>query len=182
MFVVSVKAGKKQLIRASVVLAVAIVALIGLFGGGAMQASAGKQIVAENDAQRKSFIMQYGWQVADEPVEICEIVIPEVFNEVYVKYNDLQRSQGFDLAKYAGKRVKRWTYRITNYPEYDGDVCANILIFDGKVIGGDVSAMGEGGFVKGFAPSASDVGINTSMPNGDASSMPSTESTVSAAQ
>ena len=32
-------------------------------------------------------------------------------------YNQIQIQQGFNLEKYAGQRVKRWTYIVRNYPE-----------------------------------------------------------------
>ena len=45
-----------------------------------------------------------------------ELILPEEFDETYTQYLELQAGQGFDLEAYRGKRVKRYTYEITNYP------------------------------------------------------------------
>lgn len=61
-----------------------------------------------------------------------------------------KNSQGLDLSKYKRKDVTRYTYKITNYPDYDGTVYANILVYRGKVIGGDICSADVNGFVRGF--------------------------------
>lgn len=53
----------------------------------------------------------------------------------YDDYLALQSGQGFDLSKYAGKRVKRYTYEITNYPTGETGILANLLIYKNTVIG-----------------------------------------------
>ena len=81
-----------------------------------------------------------------------EIIIPAEFDDVYEKYNAIQKEQGFDLTAYCSKRVKKWTYKVTNYPNYEGSDCirATLLVFDGKVIGGDVCSVELDGFMHGF--------------------------------
>ena len=88
----------------------------------------------------------------EEPLEVKEIIIPAEFDDVYEKYNDIQKEQGFDLTAYCSKRVKKWTYKVTNYPNYEGSDCirATLLVFDGKVIGGDVCSVELDGFMHGF--------------------------------
>ena len=69
------------------------------------------------------------------------------------KYNEIQKAQNLDLTPYAGKRAKRWTYNIKNYPGYEGDsgtVQANILVYEGAVIGGDICSTELDGFMQGF--------------------------------
>lgn len=108
---------------------------------------------ATNNKERLIFVSQFGWEVENEPDEVCEIIIPQEFDEVYNKYNEIQLKQGCDLRDYSGKRVKRWTYIIKNYPGYDEtDTCVriNLLIFDGMVIGGDVSSTELSGFMHTF--------------------------------
>ena len=61
------------------------------------------------------------------------------------------RQQGCDLSKYAGKRCKRYTYVIENYPGQAEGVRANILVYKNKVIGGDVCSVELDGFMHGFA-------------------------------
>ena len=75
------------------------------------------QVAAADDTERVQFLAQYGWTVSPTPAEVYEVEIPQTFDEIYEMYNDLQRSQGFDLSAYRGMRVKRWSYDITNYPD-----------------------------------------------------------------
>ncbi len=108
---------------------------------------------AGDNAERLAFVSQFGWDVCDEPLEVREVKIPEEFDEVYEKYNAIQLSQGLDLSEYCGKRVKRWTYVINNYPdmpENDGTVRINMLVYKNFVIGGDVCSIKLDGFMHGF--------------------------------
>ena len=98
-----------------------------------------------------AFLQGYGWEVEPEPCEIAEVTIPEQFDDIYTEYNRVQKAQGMDLSKYRGKTVKRWTWKVTNYPGYDGEVHANLLCYDEKIIGGDVCATALGGFLHGFS-------------------------------
>lgn len=104
-----------------------------------------------SDADRMAFISQFGWSVDELPVDEREVVIPSSFDKIYESYNQLQKSQGLSLNKYKGKEVTRYTYKITNYPEYQGDVYINLLVFKNKVIGGDVCSADPTGFVHGFS-------------------------------
>ncbi len=105
----------------------------------------------KNNADRVSFLAQWGWQVEEEPVETVTVTIPQDFDKVFAAYNELQKAQGLDLSAYSGKNAERITYKITNYEGYDGTVYANLFVFRHRVIGGDVSAAEKDGFVRGFA-------------------------------
>lgn len=105
---------------------------------------------AKNEEERLAFIKAFGWEVDPQAAEILEVIIPKEFDEVYTSYNTLQKLQGFDLEKFAGKRVKRYSYVITNYPGAEGEIRINLLIYKNKVIGGDVSSMDAQGFMHGF--------------------------------
>lgn len=70
------------------------------------------------------------------PEEVVEITIPEDFNAVYERYNNLLKEGGYDLTPYKGKKCKRYTYLIP--PE---NARANILVYNGKIIGGDISSI-----------------------------------------
>ena len=113
-------------------------------------------MAAADAGERLAFIDQFGWKVKEDPVEIAEVIVPETFDEVYEKYNTLQIEQGLDLTPYQGKRVKRWTYEVTNYPDYDGTVYISLLVYKDKVIGGDVCSADVNGFVHGFEAPESD--------------------------
>ncbi len=108
---------------------------------------------AEDMAGILKFISNYGYSVLNEPDEIKEIVIPYEFNDVYLNYNEIQKSQGYDLTEYAGKCVKQWTFTVTDYPDFENTeyIKINILIYQGQVIGGDVCSVKSDGFMHGFS-------------------------------
>ena len=110
-----------------------------------MQKQAGK-----SEAQRQEFLRALGWQAGEEPVEVSDVVIPKEFDEVYKKYNEIQKEQGLDLSKYRGKRCKRYSYAIENFPGQVENVRLNILVCSGKIIGGDVYSLGMDGFMQGL--------------------------------
>ena len=94
-----------------------------------------------------SFLKQYGWEVDKAPVEECEITIPKEFDKVISSYNEIQKQQGLDLSKYAKKTAYRYTFKITNYPSYQGTVYANIITYRGRVIAGDICSADAKGFL-----------------------------------
>ena len=104
-----------------------------------------------SNEDRVSFLSQYGWQVNQEPLVTEELTIPKEMDESYDEYLELQTAQGFDLTKYAGKRVKRYTYEITNYLSGETGVQANLLIYRDKVVGGEVLSPQMNGFVHGLS-------------------------------
>ena len=92
----------------------------------------------KTNEDRIKFLNQFGWEVEPEPVEIIEIQIPKEFDKVYGDYNEIQKKIGLNLEKYKGKRVKRYTYRVLNYPEEHEQILANVIIYKNNVIAGDV--------------------------------------------
>ncbi len=158
MFVVSVSKNKikKAVLTAVavVILSLALVFLIKYIGSfQSAQTSTEISLSAADEEALLQFVSLCGWEVDEEPVEVREVVIPEVFDDVYNNYNKIQLSQGFNLEKYAGQRVKRWTYIIRNYPDTapaDDYIRLNILVSDGVIIGGDVCSVKLDGFMHGF--------------------------------
>lgn len=100
-------------------------------------------------ADRIAFLQSYGWNIEEEAYEVAQVVIPNEFDSVYSRYNELQKGEGLDLSGYKGKTAKRYTYIVKNY-EYDGTVYANILIYKDKVIGGDICSADVNGFIHGL--------------------------------
>lgn len=96
------------------------------------------------------FLAQFGWECEKTPLEEVKIRIPTEFDKVMNSYNELQRGQGLDLSKYRGNEVTRYTYRITNYADYDGEVMANVILYKNRVIGGDLCTSDVTGFICGF--------------------------------
>lgn len=101
---------------------------------------------------RLSFLRSFGWEVLEDPVMEKEINIPKSFDEVYTRYNEeIQIPEGYDLRAYAGKKATLYSYVVINYPTED-EVHANLLVCDGKVIGGDICSVRLDGFMHGFTP------------------------------
>ena len=74
----------------------------------------------------------------------------EVLQASYEEYLALQQSQGFDLTELCGKRVKRCTYELTNYPTGETGVQISLLIYKNKVVGGEVLSPQLNGFLHGL--------------------------------
>ena len=154
MMIVSAKVSKRKLLTGLLIAAGVIALLVFLCGKADASAdpntnepaATGK---ASTNEERLAFLRSFGWEVEDAPVETQEVRIPEEFNEVFTRYNDLQKSQGYDLEPYAGKTVKRYVYRITNHPS-GADWFATILINKNEIIGGDITGTGQGGSIHGF--------------------------------
>ncbi|MBR2732515.1 MAG: DUF4830 domain-containing protein [Clostridia bacterium] len=156
MFVYSVKTSKVKLIT----LCAAVAALAGallwvLLGARASEASQEAVISyrAGSAQERLAFIAQFGWQVAPDPVEVSEVILPEVYDAAFAEYVEMNQAQGLDLTLYRGARAKRWTYAVLNYPGFEdrpGTVELNLLIYDGRVIGGDLCSLEQDGFLCGF--------------------------------
>ena len=104
-----------------------------------------------SNQDRVDYLSAYGWQVSGEPVATQELLIPEEMDDSYTEYLALQNGQGFDLQKYAGKRVKRYTYEVLNYPTGETGVQANLLICKNTVVGGEVLSPRLDGFLHRLA-------------------------------
>lgn len=100
------------------------------------------------------FISAFGIAVEKEAVEVVDTKIPKEFDAVYTEYNNIQMAQGLDVSKYRGKKVKRYTFEVTNYPKDQNgkpsQVFLNLVIYKNKVIAGDISSPDCGGFVRTF--------------------------------
>jgi hypothetical protein len=104
----------------------------------------------KNAEDAANFLSQFGWEVNVQPVENKTVTIPAEFDKVFAAYNELQREQGLNLSKYKNKEVTRYTFAVTNYPDYEGTVYANVLVYRNRVIGGDLCSAEMSGFVTGF--------------------------------
>ena len=101
----------------------------------------------KTNEDRVSFLAKFGWTVSKEPLEEVAVKIPDEFDAVFMEYNNLQKELGLDLSRYKRRDVMRYTYQVKNYPDYQGVVYANILVYKNKVIGGDVCSADINGFV-----------------------------------
>ena len=155
MFIFTAKIRKGRIAAvaaAAAVVCVVLLAAAGLSGGRGTAASAAvspKGVRTNED--RVAYLESYGWQVSPEAVSVEELLIPEEFDETYDQYLALQAQQGFDLTQYKGKRVKRYTYQVTNYPSGESGVEAGLLIYKNTVVAGEVLSTKLGGFIQGLA-------------------------------
>ncbi len=105
----------------------------------------------KTNEDRVSFLAQFGWEVDEKAIETEQVTVPDEFDKVYESYNTLQKKQGLDLSGYKRRDVMRYTYKITNYPDYGKDVYANIIVYKNKVIAGDVCSADVNGFIHGLS-------------------------------
>ena len=159
MMIVTAKLSKKALVTALLLAAAAAVCIFLLArpSGASAAAADARDVSAKTNEQRIAFLAQYGYQVEPEPVQTQEVRIPKEFPDVLARYNEVQKAQGFDLSKLAGKQLMRYDYRVTNYPDADGEVLATLLVRKNRVVGGDVCSSAQDGFLHGFALPAQDV-------------------------
>ena len=157
MFVYTMRAGTLKffaVVGAALALLITLITLVPTYGADTPTAaeevsySYGK-IKTSDDVE--NFLAQFGWQVDGKAIEVKEVSVPGEFDKIYAGYNQVQVAQGLDLARYKGKTVTRYTFKVTNYEGYEGEVLANVLVWRKKVVGGDIcSAEITGGFVQGF--------------------------------
>ena len=135
MIIWNFKLTRKKKKAAVILLAIFLLGIISAFGAlsGESGATAG-EAAPGGDPQLicESFLTGLGLEFGG-----CEdarqVVIPAQFNEVYEKYNSLQRSAGFDLSRFKGRTADKLVY-----PLGDGRR-ATVLMLGGEVVGGHIS-------------------------------------------
>ena len=137
---------KKVGIVFGIVLVVAVALALILSGNGK------SEFDGETLEQRMNFLASLGLEADPESERARDVIIPEEFDEIFENYNALQKKAGFDLEDYKGKTVRKYTYKILNYPtaEKDDIIMSDLLVFDGKIIGGDVYSPRLDGFITGL--------------------------------
>lgn len=152
MFVMTARVNKTAIFLGLGVIAVTIGLLIFLFGGsGSAEPTAATAPAADSNDARVKFLTDLGWEVTASPTESMQVRIPKESTEVFDRYNQLQKSQGYDLSKFSGKTVMRYVYRINNYPGATEPVYATLLVHKDQIIGGDITDTAPGGKIQGFA-------------------------------
>lgn len=143
MIIVTARIPKKKLLAGGITAlcccAAVAAALILTMSGRAVTVSAEVKHIRSND-DRLAYLSGLGWQVSLQPIATEELLIPKQFDDSYAGYLKLQEDQGFDLAQYCGKRVKRYTYQLTNYPTQDEPMQIALLIYKNRVIGGQIQS------------------------------------------
>lgn len=170
--VFSLKANKKRILAVLVL----IVVVIGGFIIIPKLVTAPMKHYGETATQRQEYLRSFGYDVAEEPIDARNVIVPKEFNDVYTKYNIMQKAQGFDLQPFKGKECKQFIYLINNYPNTQKEIHATLLVYEGVIIGGDVSCAEVDGFMHGFALDSARYGDESAKTE---SSTESSESTVS---
>ena len=162
MFIYSFKASTLKflgIISITLVALIAIIVVVPVYAAGAGSISTGAVSSGEatvrydkvkSAADAVNFLSQFGWTVDGGNPESASVTIPAEFDKVFAAYNEIQREQGLDLSKYKKKELTRYTFEVTNYEGYEGRVLANVLVYRGKVVGGDICSADVSGFVHGF--------------------------------
>ena len=101
-------------------------------------------IDGSTNALRVEYQSGLGYRVDETAVSVKEIVIPEIFSDVYSEYNRLQQRTGFDLSRYKGESACVYTYRLSD----SEDTVINLIVSDNNIIGGDISSVRIDGEMK----------------------------------
>jgi len=145
MMMMTAKVNIRKVLIALAAVAGLIIALILTLGGGAEPTAV--TTMSDNDS-RVQFLQSQGWDVTTSPAESSQVRIPKEMTPVYERYNELQKSQGYDLSQYAGKNVMRYVYRINNFPGATEPVYATLLVYKNQIIGGDITNSAADGAVQ----------------------------------
>lgn len=150
MFVYSVRASTVRFFAVIVLTLLVLVGAIALGNTGAVAAYADGSVSfsgIKTNEDRLEFISQFGIQVAGEAKEEKVFTVPENFDRIIAGYNEIQKEQGLDLAKYKNKKVTRYTYETMGYEDYEGPVSINLIVYRNKIIACDISSQAPDGFV-----------------------------------
>ena len=110
-----------------------------------------KYLIKNTEKGRQDFINSLGWIVEKKPFLTEKMTVPPELDKIYADYNEIQKSQGLDISAYQGKKVDKYTYRVTNYPDKAIIVYINIFVCSDRVIAGDINSPNlENGFIKNF--------------------------------
>ncbi len=147
--VMTAKVDLKKILIILAAIAAVVLSLILLLGKSGPAETTSAPAVSGNDGRVK-FLTGFGWEVVTSPEESSQVKIPDAPGEVFDRYNLLQKGQGYDLTEFAGKKVMRYVYKISNYPGATGPVYATLLVYKNRIIGGDVTDTSPGGKIQGF--------------------------------
>lgn len=150
MLVLTAKLSRKRIIAFVILCAIALSAVILCAPNrdNSSQTEAKKFSVA-NDADASAYFKSLGYDCADKAKDVKEVQIPKEFDDVYKKYNEMQKTCGFDLEKYSGKNVTLYNFNITNYKDSE-NVVGELLVYKKKIIGGSIYTAELDGFMHGL--------------------------------
>lgn len=131
--------------------ALAIVLTLALFLPGCSSNGTTEPIAAATEEQRLAYLTSLGWTVENTPIETLDLQLPQKLENDWAAYAALQTEQGLPFAQFTGQQVRRFTYKVTNYPGVEKGVQVNLYVCGEQLIGGDVICTGKNGFQTGLA-------------------------------
>ncbi len=100
------------------------------------------KIDVKTDEGRMEYFAALGYGVDKNAVSTAGEMLPKELDGVLLKYNKLQRAQGYDISKYCGKKLKSYSYSVSSFPDdtnfEKGDYIATIICYKNKVVAADL--------------------------------------------
>ncbi len=153
MIIFTAKLDRRRLLGGALGALALVCVLAGLLTFSGKSTAAGQAVSpkgVKTAEDRLAYLGAYGWLVKEEPLAVEEIEIPKELGPEYADFLSLQSQQGFDLARYAGKKVTRYTYERLNYPTGETGVQASLLLYKHTVVGASVLSPALDGFIHGL--------------------------------
>ena len=148
MFIVHFKLHKRAVLAAALLIITTLTLAFVLPG---CQSGGGQPVAAETEEQRLTYLADLGWQVEPQPLETLDLQLPSPLGDEWADYALLQEQQSLPFSQFAGQTVRRYTYKVTNFPNVEKGVQVNLYVCSGQLIGGDVISTGKDGFQQGLA-------------------------------
>lgn len=147
MMVMTAKVDIKRILIILGAIAALIIGCIWAFGGDSGDTPAATAPSAADNDSRVAFLKELGWEVSASPTDSGQVKIPDTPSDAFSRYNELQKSQGYDLSRYGGKTVMRYVYKVSNYPDATEPVYATLLVYKNQIIGGDITNTAPDGMI-----------------------------------
>ena len=148
------KLTKKHIVGAILAVAALVALIILAIPSGEAAAETGATVTIKSQEDCVQYLSGLGYQLDAASRETKKVQIPKEFDAVYEAYNQMQKDCGFDLEKYAGKKVELTTFKVTNWPSGES-VLVDVLVYKSKIIGGAVYTASVDGFMYGLQPLSS---------------------------
>ncbi len=126
------------------------VVLVGLVLAAGTEPNGFDSAKIKNSEDVSIFLSSLGWECDIANLTEQKAQLPEQFDETFIAYNAIQLKQNCDLTPYAGKTVIVYTVPLTNYTDTSDTVLATVIVYKGRVIGGDIHAAAMDGFMHGL--------------------------------
>lgn len=139
------KKGEWRRKHAGSIVAIAALLLLALIVLPQIRGPRGRNAVNRED--RIGFLASLGWEVEPDAEEADSVLIPDCGTGAMAEYNELMKRGGYDLSPYAGKKVERYSYVLSNYPGCEDTVYLTLYVSRGRVIGGDIHTASLNGFM-----------------------------------